>query len=131
MKRFLVVIIPIVLMLSYTALSEGDKVLIKEKIISPSIVGEVSFPHRMHYIDLEMDCSECHHDTTTADEASACSDCHYEPTDYDDTMLSPKAAIHKKCWQCHDTGKGVKASKGCKSCHKGPKLKLKKEEVDE
>lgn len=123
-------------------------------IKSPSAIGEVSFPHRYHIDELEIECSTCHHETNavrlhfphedyfddfwidctichrqTADTQlmpQACSKCHHaSPTNIADETLSSKVVIHKNCWSCHEAEKGEEASRSCSFCHVGAKTKLK------
>jgi hypothetical protein len=115
-------------------------------IKSPSSVGEVSFPHQFHFEDLELECQTCHHETNasslrmphedyfddfwidcrichksdglTLSQPQSCSKCHHDsPTDIADETLSTKVVVHKKCWECHELGKGEKASQSCTDCH--------------
>jgi len=118
-------------------------------IISPSSIGEVSFPHRFHIEDLEFECETCHHETNAAvlrmphddyfddfwidcrichrgegevvSQAQSCANCHHDsPTGIADETLSSKVVIHKNCWGCHELGNGEEASRGCKGCHMSP-----------
>ena len=122
-----------------TAIMPGD-------IFFESLLGTVHFPHDLHVDDLGLECGECHHqihamDLETPhpdymksswikcqichDENSAmskeyykCSDCHHSNLeDIADETLSSKVVIHKNCWACHESGKGVEASRGCTDCH--------------
>jgi len=114
-------------------------------IVSPSSVGEVVFPHRKHFEELNLDCVTCHHETHAAvltmphpqyfedfwidckichraDSAPlgslACSTCHPSaPKSVADQTISAKVAIHRGCWACHDPGTGEKATAGCNFCH--------------
>lgn len=123
----------------------------EEEIVKPSIVGEVVFPHLQHAEALEIECAECHHETNAGPirnvhpevfddlwidcktchngtqpgllSAQKCSACHHaRPSGIADETLSAKVVIHKKCWECHDSGMGVEATKGCATCHTGPRL---------
>ena len=116
------------------------------EITFDSSLGPVLFPHNLHVQDLEMECSECHHqihavvlDTPHPDYLESswikCQSCHAEELDADaeyykcsvchhlnpnniaDETLSSKVVIHKNCWTCHESGTGVEASKGCAVCH--------------
>ena len=114
--------------------------------VSESSVGEVRFPHRAHFEDLEIDCRECHHETdarvldiphreyfqdfwidcTTCHHASdtprvptSCSTCHVRRAGNADETLSSKVVIHASCWRCHEVGTGRDASAGCGQCHVG------------
>jgi hypothetical protein len=116
------------------------------EIIYESSVGNVLFPHSVHAKDQDIECTECHHqihagelDTphpgymtsswvscnichNTNPENSQkyyrCSYCHHsDPDDIADETLSSKVVTHKSCWNCHETGTGVEASKGCSECH--------------
>ena len=112
----------------------------------PSAIGPAVFPHDEHAEDMEIECVECHHETSAAPlsfphkdyfddfwidctichhESGAvaltpqgCSKCHHSPNgDIADETLSAKVVIHKNCWSCHDVGTGVEASSTCKDCH--------------
>ncbi len=111
------------------------------------VLGDVSFPHELHYADLEFECESCHHETKatkldiphveyfedfwincaichreTAAAATpvACSGCHHDsPADIADETLSAKVVIHRSCWECHDVGRGPEASRSCGTCHTG------------
>ena len=111
-----------------------------------SSVGDVRFTHNAHAEEQEIECVECHHQIhaknlvtphpdymtsswisckTCHDEGSdwnkkyyRCSDCHLtDSKDISDETLSSKVVTHKNCWNCHETGTGVEASKGCIECH--------------
>ena len=117
-----------------------------DEIVYPSSVGNVSFSHRKHAQEQEIKCVECHHqihanelvtphpDYMTSSWVSCktchdtnsvkrekyykCSDCHLpDPNDISDETLSSKVVTHMSCWNCHQTGTGVDASKGCAECH--------------
>jgi hypothetical protein len=115
------------------------------EIVSPSSVGEVVFPHRLHFEQLQLACTECHHETRAAvldmphpqyfadfwidckichREAGAplapqdCSACHRSSlSNIADQTLSAKVAIHRSCWRCHESGVGEKATASCAFCH--------------
>lgn len=121
----------------------------QERIISPSSVGEVDFPHLMHVEELGFDCTDCHHETHAsrlsiphedyfddfwidcrachqgADSPlapQACSACHESPpTAHSDETLSAKVVIHQSCWECHESGTGQDASRSCAFCHRRPR----------
>ena len=128
-----------------TTTSNGEKE-IPEEIDYESSVGDVNFPHQMHFEDEEIECVECHHemnakninipheeyfddfwidcktchDKPESEEmvAHACSSCHNsEPVNIADEMISRKVAIHKNCWGCHETGTSLEASESCSTCH--------------
>lgn len=115
-------------------------------IKSQSSVGEVAFPHELHFKDLEMECQACHHETnaailqmphaeyfddfwinckichrgsgTAGSQPQSCSNCHHDsPTDIADETLSAKVVVHQQCWECHELETGAKASQGCSNCH--------------
>jgi len=108
-----------------------------------SAVGQVSFPHKLHQ---KMGCQKCHHqiqaeplitphggylesswincqichsaDAETRSKYYQCSQCHQSNVEnIADETLSSKVVVHKSCWECHKTGKGVKASESCETCH--------------
>ena len=119
------------------------------EIVSPSVIGEVRFPHDFHFEELGFDCSDCHHETNAtrlempheeyfedfwidcrtchreADTPSAPqsgAECHHaSPVSTADETLSAKVVIHRSCWECHDSGTGEEASRGCGFCHAGPR----------
>ena len=111
-----------------------------------SSVGNVHFPHKLHVEDLELECVKCHHQISavkletphpgylesswincqlchdpnqqTGKTYYKCSECHHDnPNNITDETLSSKVVTHKSCWTCHESGTGVKASKGCRGCH--------------
>ena len=115
-------------------------------IKSATSVGEVTFPHQLHFKDLELECQVCHHETnaatlrmpheeyfedfwincsichrgegSTVSQPQSCSNCHHDsPTNMADETLSAKVVIHKNCWECHELEKGEKASQSCSDCH--------------
>ena len=133
--------------------SISDTVDLPEEIISPSSVGEVTFPHLFHYEDLEIECEECHHEINAAKlitphdeyfndfwidcnichngneivrmEAQACSNCHHShPHNIADETLCAKVVIHQSCWSCHEVGTGVMASESCEMCHTGERKEI-------
>ena len=122
----------------------------QDVIALPSSAGQVSFPHRGHVEEFEIECGECHHDTRASklafphqdylddfwidcrichresDPTSAavrdCGQCHHAfPAKVADESLSAKVVIHRRCWSCHETGTGAQASRSCGSCHTGPR----------
>jgi hypothetical protein len=123
----------------------GDPVVPEGEIISQSGLGEVRFPHSLHADELGFDCAECHHETAAtrlsmphdeyfedfwidcrtchreSGESAApgsCAGCHHaSPVSTADETLSAKVVIHRSCWQCHDSGTGVEASRSCSFCH--------------
>ena len=106
-------------------------------------VGKAHFPHDFHIEELEIECVECHHETSAGEldvpheeyftdfwidceschasgngEPQSCSNCHHtQLSDIANETLSTKVVIHKNCWTCHDMGTGVDASEGCTICH--------------
>ena len=129
-----------------TDLSKSKNEVPDEIVSECPPVGEVIFPHREHFEDYEIECSECHHemnaksidlpheeyfdeswvdckdchDKPKSEEmvAHACSNCHdSQPINIADAMISKKVAIHNNCWGCHETGTGVEASESCVTCH--------------
>ena len=130
-----------------------DTVEMPDEIISPSSVGEVTFPHLFHFEELELECVECHHEINAAKliipheeyfndfwidcnichngnenarmEAQACSECHHtHPYGIADETLSAKVVIHKNCWKCHGVETGIAASESCGLCHAGERKKI-------
>jgi hypothetical protein len=137
-----------------TSSDDGANSAMLETIVSPSHSGEVTFLHRQHFEELEIECEACHHETNAATlefphdayfedfwidckichsesatapaSPQACSKCHHDsPVNLADETLSAKVVIHKNCWECHGTEKGVDASVNCAFCHSGPKMKFK------
>ncbi len=117
-----------------------------DKVTFTSSVGNVLFPHKMHAVELEIDCSQCHHQihageldtphpeyldsswikcqichdpkSDMSNQYYKCSDCHHTNLEnVADETLSSKVVIHKSCWKCHTSGTGVQASEGCSDCH--------------
>ena len=129
-------VIAIAIMLSTVLAEESDGII---------QLGDVSFPHELHFAELELECVTCHHETNAgplnvphleyfADswarckkchtngerqiDSLACSSCHPDtPTNVADETLSAKVVIHRSCWTCHEVGRGQAASLVCKSCH--------------
>ena len=121
-------------------------------IVSPSCVGEVEFPHQMHFEDMGVPCQDCHHEVNatkldmphgdyfddfwidcsachteseTPSTSQACSTCHHsDPTGIADETLSSKVVIHKSCWTCHEMSTGGEASAACSTCHQGARTCL-------
>ena len=111
----------------------------------PQILGAADFPHDLHALDMEIDCTDCHHETNAKalvsphpqsletasaecrgchrrsdkeQEPAPCSLCHPEtPAHIADETLSSKVVIHEVCWRCHETGRGQAASRNCVRCH--------------
>lgn len=110
-------------------------------------VGKAIFPHDMHIMDLELECTVCHHETnaavlnlphedyfddfwidcqschaeTATAEPQSCDNCHSPHlADIADETLISKVVIHQNCWSCHDIGSGVEASNSCGMCHEEP-----------
>ena len=134
---------------SAAAADRGDPSLADE-MVSLSAVGEVRFPHSLHAEELGFDCSDCHHETNAprlrmphdeyfedfwidcrtchreTDSVAVpqnCADCHHaSPVSTADETLSAKVVVHRKCWECHDSGTGEEASQSCGFCHTGRRL---------
>lgn len=116
------------------------------EIIFESSVGKVIFPHKVHVDELDVTCAECHHqihakvldtphpdymasswsncqtchntDAQSMNKYYECSHCHLSDLEnIANETLSAKVVTHKSCWNCHETGTGVKASQGCTDCH--------------
>ncbi len=128
-----------------SAASADPEASVPAEIVSPASVGEVTFPHRKHFEELGLACTECHHETQAAvlkmphpeyfadfwidckvchREASAplapqaCSACHHSSlSNIADQTSSAKVAIHRSCWRCHESGTGEKATANCALCH--------------
>ena len=134
-------------------LSSSQKDSIPSVITFPSSAGEVTFPHQQHFKDFSLECKTCHHEINAAKlkiphenyfddfwincnichhksgsvklQAQACSKCHHTyPSVITDETRSSKVVIHKQCWGCHKVGTGEKASKSCKICHTGSRIKF-------
>lgn len=115
-------------------------------VASPSAIGAARFDHQFHIKDLVIECRTCHHETNAstlrmphkdyfddfwidctichkragavASAPQSCSTCHHKsPANIADETLSAKVVIHKKCWECHESGRGKEASRGCAICH--------------
>jgi len=137
----------LVVALGLPVAADEDRVITPELVFS-STVGEVVFPHKAHFNDMEIACESCHHETNArmldiphreyfADfwidcttchhpseepqKAMSCSACHHCPVHCTDETLSSKVVIHASCWGCHEIGTGAEASAACVSCHSGPK----------
>ncbi|MHB8838511.1 MAG: cytochrome c3 family protein [Gemmatimonadaceae bacterium] len=96
----------------------------KQQIACPvchheTTASALTMPHKDYFDDFWIDCTICHKSGKTApSDPQACSTCHHSsPTGIADETLSAKVVIHKKCWECHDAGRGEAASKGCATCH--------------
>ncbi len=116
---------------------------------SASMMGDVIFDHEEHADEMEIECVECHHETTAAPldypheqyfhdlwidcdachrESGAaehgpqsCHDCHdTKARDIADERLSSKVILHQTCWKCHEVETGAEASESCQMCHTGP-----------
>ena len=137
----------LVVALGLPVAADEDRQITPELVFS-STVGEVVFPHKAHFNDMEIACESCHHETNArmldiphreyfADfwidcttchhpseepqKAMSCSACHHCPVQCTDETLSSKVVIHASCWGCHEIGAGAEASASCVSCHSGPK----------
>lgn len=131
-------------LLAAPAYSELAAVGNHDVLVFPSEVGTVTFSHKAHFNDMEIecqtchhevdaqklklphpeyfadfwiDCQTCHHESDAPRPAQACRACHHRPTDSADETLSPKVVVHESCWSCHESGTGVEASRGCPTCH--------------
>jgi hypothetical protein len=121
---------------------------IPDVINIPSAAGEVVFQHQKHTTERSIKCVECHHQinakklttphpdymtsswikcsichketSSLKQKIFACSACHHTNlANIADETLSTKVVVHKKCWNCHEAGTGVDASKSCVTCHTG------------
>ena len=67
------------------------------------LLGDVAFPHELHYDDLELECVTCHHETSAA------------------SLRVPHreyfADSWARCTKCHAEGVEPTASLACGSCH--------------
>ena len=113
----------------------------------PSHVGEVRFPHAMHVEELELECTECHHDVQAPElhsphpqyfeegriecqtchhmgpapsTSKQCTSCHHRSSNIRERIPSAKVALHQTCGNCHEIGTGAEASQSCTTCHSGP-----------
>lgn len=131
-------------------LYQSDSTKIPVEILFPSTVGEVTFPHQIHFDDFEITCVDCHHQINAqilitphsdyfksswikcqichkqsgeiTQKIYTCSECHHpNPSSITDETLSSKVVIHKKCWECHEVNTGSEASEMCSFCHSGGK----------
>ena len=84
---------------------------------------KLSTPHPDYFKSSWINCKTCHFESEKAkQQVYACSACHQtNPKDITNETLSSKVVIHKKCWNCHDTGTGKEASQSCELCHSGKK----------
>jgi DnaJ-class molecular chaperone len=76
-------------------------------------------PHGSYLESSWINCQTCHSaDAETRSKYYQCSQCHQSNVEnIADETLSSKVVVHKSCWECHKTGKGVKASESCGTCH--------------
>ncbi|MDX1740962.1 MAG: cytochrome c3 family protein [Rhodothermales bacterium] len=75
-------------------------------------------PHEEYFEDLWITCSSCHRGEEDAVGPQACVECHPRtPIGIADQTVSAKVATHLSCWECHDSGTGVEASENCSFCH--------------
>lgn len=117
-----------------------------DDIVIPSVVGEVHFPHSMHFEDQEIDCATCHHPVNAAPfktphnqyfansktnckachggepkaENQACSNCHLSAGHAEGQVhmiISAKLAAHKTCGACHEEAQ-AKGEAASKGCVK-------------
>jgi hypothetical protein len=124
----------------------ADELDLPDEISYPSSVGDVLFTHSKHAMDQGIECVECHHQihaddlvtphpdymasswvscktchdtsSTNSEKYYRCSVCHLpDPDDISDETLSSKVVTHMSCWNCHESGTGVDASRGCGECH--------------
>jgi len=128
-----------------SATPAGEEPPVPDEIVSPSSVGEVVFPHRKHFEELGLPCTDCHHETQAtvlkmphpdyfADfwidckichrkagpplASQSCSACHHSSvSNIADQTLSAKVVIHRSCWRCHPVDTGEKAAESCAFCH--------------
>ena len=149
MLWFAGMMVPLSITMMVLAQEKSKSETIPDVLVTPSCAGEVNFPHKFHFEDLEIECIDCHHETNAAGlniphedyfedfwidclvchgrsetpaAAQSCSNCHHSaPNNIADETLSAKVVIHKNCWQCHESGTGQEASQSCKFCHQGPK----------
>lgn len=150
MRRWLIAAASISLLCSALTAADGEApsvVSVPPILASPSCIGEVIFPHEMHFEDIGIPCEDCHHEVNATkldmphsnyfddfwidclachgesgrpSTSQSCSTCHHsDPTGIADETLSSKVVIHKSCWQCHEMGTGNEASSACPTCHQG------------
>jgi hypothetical protein len=81
----------------------------------------LDFPHEQYFHDLWIDCGTCHREAGSPElEPQSCYDCHDSKLrDIADERLSPKVILHQNCWTCHEVEIGVEASESCELCHEG------------
>ncbi len=141
----LLLLVPLLISAPAAVASADPEASVPSDIVSPASVGEVTFPHRKHFEELGLACTQCHHETQAAvlkmphpeyfadfwidckvchREASAplapqaCSACHHSSlSNIADQTSSAKVAIHRSCWRCHESGTGEKATANCALCH--------------
>jgi len=140
-----VLLVALTLWLPTSAAAAEPEAPVPAEIVSPASVGEVVFPHRKHFDELQVACTACHHETRAAvldmphpqyfDDfwidckrchreapaplaAQACSTCHHSAlSNIADQTSSAKVAIHRSCWTCHPSGSGETATANCTFCH--------------
>lgn len=72
-----------------------------------------NFSHEDHESDYTDDCTACHHDESIEAEPQSCGNCHMDGSN---SVLSLKAASHKRCADCHED-MYLAGTTGCSNCH--------------
>lgn len=79
-------------------------------ILFPSRMGEVTFSHDKHELEIGVACGICHH--TGFEPAVRCGSCHGPQ----DNIPDLKDAFHLQCLGCHQDRQA--GPRGCRDCHR-------------
>jgi hypothetical protein len=143
-RTLVVLALPTCVFAQQSAAGEPCSQVVPAEVLFDSNLGAVLFAHEFH-TDMEIPCEDCHHETLasglsmphpdyfedfwirceTCHHAGAepgcpqkCSVCHHSsPATAADETLSSKVVLHQSCWECHPSGTGSEASRGCDLCH--------------
>lgn len=93
----------------------------KEVIVfEHSMLGPVTFLHKMHSGLDDVNCETCHHTTQGGSEPEDCHNCH-KPKEAQGEAPKSIQAFHTRCRGCHqytvDSGKHAGPVKKCTLCH--------------
>lgn len=90
------------------------------EIVLHTTAGPIVFSHRHHFSDdgAAIGCSDCHHNSSGAEDESSemnCRKCHYDDKDLAEAACSDDAThprcVGKQCATCHD-------GEECSFCHR-------------